>query len=352
VVSFVEKMEAEDIITPPESDKLDFKDELIFKISEKVDNEHFGEYPFNPAVHIMTAEPTSEQRQKVAELRGMLQDFPPYYNHFSWADETQLLRFLIARNFKMKDSLELIVSALKWRDLRKPADIELGPNWPGNMSRESETGKIYSPGHDKWGRPVLILNNTVENTKRVDDQMTFLAWNLEYAIKRMPPHVDKYLVFMHLTNFSFFNTPPLSATKETIHMVCSCFPERLGHCIVYQPPTVFSIFFNTVKGFLDTKTVSKMIFLSGEMSDGSANDIRMRELIGDNWKVLTGAEQPVLAKNISPGYDHEQHWLTVMENLADLKAKQHAREEDVAAAVTPIEGSKTTPMTPMTEGNN
>jgi hypothetical protein len=311
-------MEAEDSTKPSEGEESNTTEEA----SCKIESGKYGEYPFDPAVHIKTPEPTPEEKEKIKELRSLLEDFPPYHNHIEWADDIQLQRFLIARNYRMKDSLELIKSALKWRDFRKPAEIESHPNFPDNMRRESETGKIYSPGHDKWGRTVLILDNTVENTKSVDDQMTFLAWNLEYAIKRMPPNIDKYLVFMHLTNFSFFNTPPLSSTKETIHMVCSCFPERLGHCIVYQPPTVFRVFFNTVKGFLDPKTANKMIFLSGDMSDGSENDLRMRELIGDNWKQLTGAEQPLLAPLSSPGYDHGKHWENVMRNLEELKLKE------------------------------
>eukprot|EP01034_Spumella_vulgaris_P023948 gene23948-30232_t len=186
------------------------------------------------------------------------------------------------------------------------------------MSKESETGKIYCPGYDKWGRSILILDNTVENTKSIDDQMTFLAWNLEFAIKMMKPNVDKYLVFMHLSNFSFFNTPPLASTKETINMLCNCFPERLGHCIAYQPPTVFRIFFNTVKGFLDPKTASKMVFIIGDVSEGSENDLLLKSIVGDDWKALVGVEQPIAIKGNSPGYHHEKHWPTVIERLSSL----------------------------------
>jgi hypothetical protein len=56
---------------------------------------------------------------------------------------------------------------------------------------------IYmSIGYDRWDRPVVVLDNTVENTSNIDDQMLFLAWNLELAIRDMPPHVDKFLVFV------------------------------------------------------------------------------------------------------------------------------------------------------------
>ena len=54
----------------------------------------------------------------------------------------------------------------------------------------------YELGLDRWGRPLLIFDNTVQNTASVDDQMLFLGWNLEFAIKQMPKYVDKYVIFM------------------------------------------------------------------------------------------------------------------------------------------------------------
>jgi hypothetical protein len=242
-----------------------------------------------------------------------------YKNHLDWADNSQFLRFLIARNFNHQASLDLMIGALKWREHRQPGRIQDQENWESKMSKESETGKIYCPGMDRWERPVLIFDNTVQNTPCLDDHMLFLAWNLEFATKLMPAHIDKYLVFMHLKKFSLFNSPPFSSTKETIHMLCNCFPERLGHCIVYQPPTLFRTFFNTVKGFIDPKTVSKMIFIIGDVSEGSANDVLMKSIIGDNWKELTGAEQPVHKTGSSPGYVHDTFWPTVKERLELLQ---------------------------------
>jgi len=102
------------------------------------------------------------------------------------------------------------------------------------MEIESRTGKIFVSGKDKWGRPVIIFNNECQNTNDVDDQMTFLAFNLELAIKEMGDAVDKYVIFMHLYDFSLLSSPPMRSTKETIEMLTKCFPERLGHCILYQ----------------------------------------------------------------------------------------------------------------------
>ena len=45
----------------------------------------------------------------------------------------------------------------------------------------------------------------------------------------------------------------------------------------------------------------------------------MRELIGDNWKSLVGAEQEVLKPGSSPGFDHSVYWSSVLYRLDALK---------------------------------
>eukprot|EP01031_Cornospumella_fuschlensis_P028991 gene28991-34991_t len=280
--------------------------------------------PFDQSIHLLTTVATEDNIAKIQEFRNALANHKMahlYERHKSWADDVQLQRFLIARGYNISKSLDMIVEALQWREKRKPSEIDSQEGWEEKMSKESETGKIYCPGHDRWKRPVLIFDNTVQNTPHVDDHMTFLAFNLEFAIKTMTPEVDKYLVFMHLENFSFFNIPPFASTRETIQMMCTCFPERLGHCIAYRPPGIFRTFFDTVKGFLDPRTVSKMIFITGDVSDGSENDKLLRKIIGDDWKVLTGAEQPRVDDKTSPGYIHHKYWPTVVQRLEVIRSR-------------------------------
>ena len=73
-----------------------------------------------------------------------------------------------------------------------------------------------------------------------------------------------------------------------------------------------------------------MIFITGDVSDGSKNDLLLKEIIGDNWKVLTGAEQPVLqvtSTPSSPGYDHAKMWPAFLERV---KARQIIEAESKA----------------------
>lgn len=274
--------------------------------------------PFDADVHLCTPPPTEEQQDKIKQFREQISANPLYAEHETWLTNQCLQRFLIARNYELDAAVKLMQTALEWRTKRKPALFDQREGWLEYMSKESETGKIYCPGRDRWGRSVLVFDNTVQNTPHVDDHMNFLAWNLEFAIKQMPPTVDKYTVFIHLENFSFFNIPPFASTRETLLMLCNTFPERLGHLIAYKPPYVFKAFYESVKMFLDPKTVNKIVFIYGDVSEDSANDRLLKQVIGDDWKVLTGAEQPVLAKNTSPGYDHAKFWPTVMQRYEAL----------------------------------
>lgn len=296
------------------------------------------------SIHIATPKPASaSQIEKVSALRELVQKDPNYLAHEhirNWTTEQQLTRFLIARNYNVAKAHDLMTVAIEWRVSRNVDSLRAdnAKEWEARMSHEAETGKIYLPGYDRWGRPVIIFDNTVQNTKSAEDQLAYLAWNLEQAIALMPKHVDKYLIFMHLNKFSIFNCPPMRVTAETISMLCSTYPERLGHVVCYQPPTYFLTFYNTVKGLLDPKTRSKVIFLSGNVEDGSENDRQMRELIGDKWKQLTGAAQPVLRAGSSPGFIHEEYWAYIMNKLQRISSSSSSSSSL----------SATTPNTPST----
>jgi hypothetical protein len=72
--------------------------------------------------------------------------------------------------------------------------------------------------------------------------------------------------------------------------------------------------------FIDPKTFSKIICINGDVSEGSENDLKMKELIGDDWKIKTGAEQPVHSYGCSPGYNHDDHWPKILHKVRSRNA--------------------------------
>jgi hypothetical protein len=72
-----------------------------------------------------------------------------------------------------------------------------------------------------------------------------------------------------------------------------------------------------------------MLFITGDVSEGSKNDALLREVIGPNWRELTGAEQPVLQKTnpaSSPGYLHSRYWPMLMQRVKSLQEKERLAE--------------------------
>ena len=80
---------------------------------------------------------------------------------------------------------------------------------------------------------------------------------------------------------------------------------------------------------IDPHTVSKVTFIRGDVSDGSSNDLLLKNIIGDNWKELTGATQPIYAPRSSPGYKHDVYWPAHVERV---KRRVAIEQSDVNAA--------------------
>ena len=293
---------------------------------------------FSTHVHIRSDLVPNASRN-LHKLREMVSSRKPsLYNKYkdTFLSDLELNRFLVAKSFVCKKgenagaveynfeaSSKLLCAALEWRDKKRLDFIESEEGWQQEMEREGCTGKIYIPGHDKYGRPVIIFDDGAQNTDDVNGQLRYLAWSLNLACRFMnPSEVDKYVVFINLEKFSIFSCPSMQTSKETINMLCNMFPERMGHCIAYKGPAYFTTFFNIVKPLIDPKTVSKINFVNGDVSDGSSNDAFLRGVIGDNWKQITGATGKVFSKGSSPGYNHNAYWPSLMERVKAVKAKE------------------------------
>ena len=150
--------------------------------------------PFDVERHLKSPPINENVRALIIQLRSAFENDAEYDE--DWCTDKVLQLFLIARNMNVELTHDMLKTAGEWRKFREPHLVEEFDGWNERMSRESETGKVYTPGKDQWGRPVIILDNTVQNTDSIDDQMLFLAWNLEFGIKEMSPNNDIFLVFM------------------------------------------------------------------------------------------------------------------------------------------------------------
>jgi len=189
--------------------------------------------------------------------------------------------------------------------------------------------------------------------------MAFLGWNLELCKRTMEEHhashgftgpcPDKIVVFLHLTDFSLWTQPSMSVTRETITILSTVFPESMGSVVVLNPPAYFTSLYAVVSSLMDARTRSKVLLLPGGADPGSRSDLKLREVIGPEWRTLTGAGQSMVkgwsdrhrrTVDASPGFCIERYWPTVIER--EVAAWRRRAETQGAVASSPSQNEVTT----------
>jgi len=324
-------------LSPMTKEQLPQKVQVMKTISaaeESVDNSefsnHFGEMHVKSLPELPLAD--AEQRAALHSLREMVlevggHDNAPKMWRERLADEQWCCRFLVAREWNPVRAAEIMLEALRWREKRQPIGILTDASDPASeaLRHESCTGKIVCPGRDRHGRSVIVFDNSVQNTKDHVGQVRLLAYSLEFALRQCAPHSDKICLVVKLNNFSLLNNPSWAVTKETIRMLGNCYPETLGLCVVYRPPQVFSAIWSIASPLIDPRTSSKVMFVTGDVSEGSSNDRMLSELIAPEWRTLCGCETPVLYPKCTAGFDPTRYWDSVLEREREwLRAQQDA----------------------------
>ncbi|KAK9271022.1 hypothetical protein L1049_026610 [Liquidambar formosana] len=207
--------------------------------------------PSNGYEKTLTSE---EQQQKINEIRRLVEPLPDKLSIY--CSDASISRHLRARNWNVKKATKMLKETLKWRLEYKPEEIR----WE-EVAHEAETGKIYRSNYvDKYGRTVLVMRPSCQNSKSIKGQIRYLVYCMENAILNLPPNQEQ---MVWLIDFHGFNLSHISVkvTRETAHVLQDHYPERLGMAILYNPPKFFEPFWTVVKPFLEPKTYRKVKFV-------------------------------------------------------------------------------------------
>jgi hypothetical protein len=130
-----------------------------------------------------------------------LENFYAVREKFPQLPDEMIARYLIARNNDLEKALAQIEKAVGIR----------AANWPilkSSCINEMRTGKLYSHGFDREGRPLLIWKSSKNITSKRDLEETsrLLIFWTEYTLKRcMPPNKSKYTILIDRSDFTSEN---------------------------------------------------------------------------------------------------------------------------------------------------
>ncbi|EFC44918.1 predicted protein, partial [Naegleria gruberi] len=166
-----------------------------------------------------------------------------------------LVRYLRARDFDVHKAFNLLKHSLEWIESYKPHMINAT-----KIDHEGSTGKMFVHGHDKFGRPVVYLVPARENTYDNVANIELLVYTLWTAVDRMDDGHTQMVWICDYSGYSMKNAPSLSVCKQTVEILSSHFPERLGVALIMNPPRVFSWFWKLISPFIPAATKEKIKF--------------------------------------------------------------------------------------------
>jgi len=194
----------------------------------------------------------------------------------AWMDEACLSRFLRARRYHVQKAFRQLHETIVWRRSFGVEQLMLDPEL-ADVKRQSETGKLYVHGKDRFGRPAVFMKPRLQNTserKTAHEQMRQLVYTLERAVAEMVPPVEKICLVIDFPGYSLRNAPSIKVQRQTLKILQDYYPERLGFAVCIDAPAIFWTFFEIVKPFIDRRTSAKIQFCSRKAKEGTKQNMR------------------------------------------------------------------------------
>jgi len=187
-------------------------------------------------------------------------------------DDLYLLRFLRARKFELDKTFLMFKTFITWRIDNKVDTIELYA-----FPELFEVKKLYPHGYhktDKIGRPIYIELTCQMKIKELFQKTTeermmnyyikeyekLLKYRFPYCSKEFGSLVDKSLTIMDMNGVGM--SLLMGKTKDFVKIASDIaqnyYPEMLGTMFLINCGMTFSLVWNLVKGFIDTKTKDKI----------------------------------------------------------------------------------------------
>ncbi|TPX65183.1 hypothetical protein SpCBS45565_g05336 [Spizellomyces sp. 'palustris'] len=202
--------------------------------------------------------------EQIAQLDQLKELVPPLLTtgderteEEAWCDDACLLRYLRATKWNVPAAAKRLENTLAWRREYKPHKID-----PAEVEEEAKMGKQIVSGFDLQGRPLIYMIPRKEHTKTYDRQLRFVVFNLERAIRAMPPGVESLNLVIDYEGVSVRTSPPSSQAKKVLAILGDHYPERLGMGFMINPSWYLWVFFKIIGPFLDPITRSKIHFVN------------------------------------------------------------------------------------------
>ncbi|KAJ2515359.1 hypothetical protein GGI11_003787 [Coemansia sp. RSA 2049] len=198
----------------------------------------------------------SQRDELLAELPEEPADAVARFDADKWLNAQNILIYVRANKGDRDKAVKGLRNTLEWRRTYRPHAIT-----PESMQAEAATGKQYVNGYDRGGRPVIYMYPHRQNTKEAKENLKWVVYTMEQAIRSMPAGATKITIVIDVSKYTMSHAVPLSTAREFLHILESHYPERLHKAFVVSPPIYFVMFYHIVAPFIDPVTKAKIAFV-------------------------------------------------------------------------------------------
>ncbi|KAF3643792.1 Patellin-1 [Capsicum annuum] len=189
-----------------------------------------------------------------------------------------LLKFLRARDFKVKDAFAMLKSVVSWRK-----EFNIDQLLEEDLSGLGLEKVVYNHGVDKEGHPVCYNafgafqdNELYQNTFADKEKMNkFLRWRIQFmekSIRNLDFSPDGICTFVQVIDLK--NSPGLylfkkelrQATNRALQLLQDNYPEFVAKQVFINVPWWYPAYYRMINVLFTTRTKSKFVFAGASRS--------------------------------------------------------------------------------------
>ncbi|CAH8331582.1 unnamed protein product [Eruca vesicaria subsp. sativa] len=180
-----------------------------------------------------------------------------------------LLKFLRARDFKVKDSLTMLKNTVKWR-----RDFKIDELVDENLVDDLDK-VVFMHGHDREGHPVCynvygefqnkeLYNKTFSDEEKRKHFLRTRIQFLERSIRKLDFSSGGVSTIFQINDMK--NSPGLgkkelrSATKQAVQLLQDNYPEFVFKQAFINVPWWYLVFYTVIGPFMTPRSKSKLVF--------------------------------------------------------------------------------------------
>ncbi|KAH0564874.1 hypothetical protein GP486_001731 [Trichoglossum hirsutum] len=220
-----------------------------------------------------------------------------------WLTRECLLRYLRAVKWNTVEAQKRLLGTLTWR--REYGADGFDPEY---ISPENETGKQVILGYDNASRPCLYLCPSKQNTQRTPRQIQHLVFMLDRVIDLMLPGQETLSLLVNFGESGSGSNPSATQGRQTLSILQTHYPERLGRALVINVPWAVWGFFKIITPFIDPLTREKLKF-----NEDLRQHVPPQHLLSS------------FGGDVEFEYDHSIYWPALMKLAEERRAEQRER---------------------------